>query len=367
MTRAKRKRLGHASVGLAAGLLLTLAAVGAQAQDSPPEATEEFRLTSEPLVVPIEQPNGSFNLIFQIADGWEYQYEGDRETLFIANSHDLLNRASTLNLPLAPGEAIIGIGMPNVFRGLDLPANPTPEELIATIQKSNNTTGKITTDDSFGVPAAFGDFSGEVTRIGPTRLYALDFDAGMLSIAIVPSDTAADPQVTAMLHSIWFGRSDQRVGETTDAQVIRQWASSAEGSSQYSDGGWSFAQATGEPDTLECGDTSTAWASATSTGKDYLKLHFDEPVIPTQVNIYETFSPGSIIGVDLGNSQVDAALISLRDSTDPVGNTACPGVFTVDISGVDSPVDTVVIYLNQNLGGSWNEIDAVELVGMPTG
>ncbi|MBZ0277204.1 MAG: hypothetical protein K8I60_13735, partial [Anaerolineae bacterium] len=49
--------------------------------------------------------------------------------------------------------------------------------------------------------------------------------------------------------------------------LIRQWASSATATSEYSSPNWSAAQATGAPDTNGCSDLSTAWASASSTGK----------------------------------------------------------------------------------------------------
>lgn len=160
----------------------------------------------------------------------------------------------------------------------------------------------------------------------------------------------------------------QTLPELTEAstadggQVLRQWASDATGSSQYGQDSWGFGQATGEPNTSDCGDLSTAWASATSQGVDNLTLFFDKAVLPTQVNIYQTYNPGSIIGVELSNS-VTRETIGIPNSVDAPGNTPCPGVFTLDVSGISSPMDTVNIYFDQSIGGGWNEIDAVELVG----
>lgn len=144
--------------------------------------------------------------------------------------------------------------------------------------------------------------------------------------------------------------------------ALRQWASDATGSSQYGEDSWSFMQATGEPNTPDCGDFTTAWASATSIGEDFLQLSYDEAVIPTEINIYQSYTPGSIIFVIVGNSATGEEL-ELRGSADEPGNTTCPGVFSLAVSGVDFPVDTVTIYVDQTIGGSWNEIDAVELVG----
>jgi hypothetical protein len=70
--------------------------------------------------------------------------------------------------------------------------------------------------------------------------------------------------------------------------------------------------------------------------------------------------------IDVGNSDNPDRVLPLPNSTDSPGNTDCPGVFTLDVSSVDVPIDFVVIYLDQAIGGSWNEIDAVELVGALT-
>jgi tetratricopeptide (TPR) repeat protein len=147
---------------------------------------------------------------------------------------------------------------------------------------------------------------------------------------------------------------------------LRQWAIEATGTSQYGTTRWSFQQALGEPNTENCGDIPTAWASATSTGSDILALEFAEAVIPSQVNIYQTYNPGSIIRVELGNTET-SQIIAIPDSADPPGNTPCPGVFTLDVSGITSPVNAVIIYLDQTIGRGWNEIDAVELVGSAPG
>lgn len=153
-------------------------------------------------------------------------------------------------------------------------------------------------------------------------------------------------------------------GIIEETNYIGQWASGATGTSQFGSSGWSFAQATGEPNTSDCGDRTSAWASSSSWGVDSLTLTFDQPVIPVQINIYQTYNPGSIIAVEVANSSSGESF-SLSDSADPPGNTPCPGVFSLDVLGAETPVDTVTIYLDQTIGGSWNEIDAVELVGIP--
>lgn len=149
---------------------------------------------------------------------------------------------------------------------------------------------------------------------------------------------------------------------TAASGEVRQWASSAEATSEYSSNGWDAGQATGEPDSLGCGDYSTSWASATSTEAASLTVMFDTPVIATEVNIHQTYTPGSIVSIELLLEGGDT--LEVPDSADPVGNTECPGVFTIDVSGLSAePVVGVTINVDQSIGGNWNEIDAVELVG----
>ncbi len=143
--------------------------------------------------------------------------------------------------------------------------------------------------------------------------------------------------------------------------VLRQWASSAEATSQYGEDDWSATQATGEPNNDLCGDSTTAWASLSSTGVDDLTVYFDEAVYATEINIYESYNPGSITGVELIPADGGANIV-IPDSAG--SNTDCPGVFTVTLPGDLTMVNGVVIHLDQTIGGSWNEIDAVELVGL---
>jgi hypothetical protein len=147
--------------------------------------------------------------------------------------------------------------------------------------------------------------------------------------------------------------------------TIGQWATDATASSEFGKDEWSAQQATGKPDTDSCGDNVTAWASATATGEDTIELTYDQAVIPTQVNVYQTYNPGSITRVELVNRDTGVVL-KVSKSNDKPGKTDCPGVFSLNIDGAEEPINGVVIYVDQSIGGDWNEIDAVELVGIPT-
>ncbi len=158
------------------------------------------------------------------------------------------------------------------------------------------------------------------------------------------------------------------IGTDVGGFEVAQWASLAEATSQYGDDSWSAMQATGEPDTLECTDATTAWASESNTGLDTLTLYYAVPVKASYVNIHQNLNPGSIIHVEL--LPVDgSAPVVIFDGVDSV--TTCPAVMSLEATPqtavrVEVPVSGVRITLDQTIGGSWNEIDAVELIGSDT-
>jgi hypothetical protein len=158
-----------------------------------------------------------------------------------------------------------------------------------------------------------------------------------------------------------LGPEDYAGGGGGGAGEIAQWAYSATASSQWGSGD-DFAplQATGVPDTDECGDISTAWASSSSSGVDWLELTYLEPVIPTEINIFETHSPGCIVEVEVIDE--DGLYTTIWEDEPEVG-AQCPRVFSLTVLGVDFAVVGVRINLDQSTC-SWNEIDAVELVGL---
>ncbi|HEV8292033.1 MAG TPA: hypothetical protein VGP94_08915, partial [Tepidisphaeraceae bacterium] len=65
---------------------------------------------------------------------------------------------------------------------------------------------------------------------------------------------------------------------------------------------WSILQAIGPPDTPGAGDIVTAWASATTDSqKEWLILDYENPVIPTQIDVHETYNPGALERVSIFN------------------------------------------------------------------
>ncbi len=148
------------------------------------------------------------------------------------------------------------------------------------------------------------------------------------------------------------------------AEEASQWATSANASSQYGSDSWSALQATGAPDTTQCGDIQTAWATANSDGVDFIELAYPVAVIPTRIDIYQTYNPGAVVRVEV----VDAAgAPHTVYEGQPAPISECPYVQTIDVTqaGIDFPVSKVIVHLDQTNHTGWNEIDAVQLTGIP--
>ncbi len=149
--------------------------------------------------------------------------------------------------------------------------------------------------------------------------------------------------------------------DPTDGLVeIRQWASSAVASSEFSNPSWSAMQATGERDTWECGDISTAWASSASDTVEWIELTYDIPVVPTSVIIAQTYNPDQITLVELIDTEGNYHEVASRTPEE----RDCPTVTAITTHDIDVMVIGVRITIDQSVLGDWNEIDAVELVGL---
>lgn len=143
---------------------------------------------------------------------------------------------------------------------------------------------------------------------------------------------------------------------------LSQWAISAVASSEYSSPEWSAQQATGAPDTPECGDYQTAWATESYDGVDWLEVGYATPVRPVRINIHETNSPGFIVRVEVKDEGGMYHTV-WQGTAAPLDQ--CPRILSVPVTGIESRVVAVRINLDQRAGGDWDEIDAVELIGQP--
>lgn len=145
---------------------------------------------------------------------------------------------------------------------------------------------------------------------------------------------------------------------------VSQWAASATASSEYGNPDWAATQATGAPDTVECGDHPTAWASAGSDTIEWIELTYNFPVLPTQVNIFQTHSPDQVVKVELIDPMGTQYEIYTGEPEDR--GEECPYTLSIPVENARYQVYVVRITIDQSvIPGPWNEIDAVELVGIP--
>lgn len=213
------------------------------------------------------------------------------------------------------------------------------------------------------------DLDAVVQLISPDGNVLVEMDDGFSGEPEVITYTAAEAGTyTALIRGFaMFGGPYTITLETgggggqVSGGELRQWASSAVASSQYSDPDWAASQATGEPDTYpECGDIETAWASAYSDDVSTLTLNYVTPVIPTRMEIYQTYNPGAISQIELIDTSGGSHIIFVGE---PKLMDVCPYIMVLSITGVTDPIDQVIIYIDQSETGYWNEIDAVELIG----
>ncbi|MEW5829598.1 MAG: hypothetical protein AB1846_11965 [Chloroflexota bacterium] len=144
-------------------------------------------------------------------------------------------------------------------------------------------------------------------------------------------------------------------------ETVRQWAVSAIASSEHGNTDWSASQATGAPNTLSCGDRRSAWASLDKTSADWLELRYEKAVYPQAVYIHHSYAPDAVVKVEL---------IDLAGGYHPVYSgkpsvKECPYRMFLIVQA-DYLVIGVRITLDQSAleASLWDEIDAVELVGL---
>jgi len=150
--------------------------------------------------------------------------------------------------------------------------------------------------------------------------------------------------------------------EEDDAGRLHQWASGAAASSEFGPQDWSATQATGKPNTLIAGDNKTAWASLDADGiPERLQLSYDKPVHLTAVRVHETYNPGAV-------SKVEAYDVDGKWHTVWEGKDATPAPIGWFKAVIDPPAWStrlIKITIDNAAVAGWNEIDAVELIGVP--
>jgi len=145
--------------------------------------------------------------------------------------------------------------------------------------------------------------------------------------------------------------------------VAAQWATEATASSQFSDSGYTPTEATGAPNVAAASDNPLAWASKEpDSGEETLELTYAHRVAPTGVNIYESYNPGAVTRIEAYDADADewSVLWEGEELTDEVMR-----VFSPALDSVDFLTDRIRLTLQMDLVSGWNEIDAVQLLGLP--
>ena len=155
-------------------------------------------------------------------------------------------------------------------------------------------------------------------------------------------------------------RLDLVIRTVEERLSVRQWASGATASTQFSNPQWAATQATGPPNTPEAGDRSTAWASAEQDAEsEWLALTYAAPVVPMAIRVHETYNPGAITKVELR----DAAGTWRTVWEGPPQPADAPRWFEVRVAADTWTTKEIRLTLDSDAVAGWNEIDAVELVG----
>jgi hypothetical protein len=203
--------------------------------------------------------------------------------------------------------------------------------------------------------AKFDDESPDVRDAASAGIRAVGPAAVPHLLALKPRTAEAASRVRALL--------DELAGLELDAQGrIHQWATRVRASSEYTSDRWSAQQAAGKPDTPAAGDHASAWASlAEDGGEEWLELDYACPVRPAAVRIHENYNPGSVVKIEARDPEGKwGVLWEGREAADAASRWFAPV-----LPPASFPTRTIRITLDSAGVRGWNEIDAVELVGLP--
>ncbi|XP_061181819.1 uncharacterized protein LOC133190296 [Saccostrea echinata] len=152
---------------------------------------------------------------------------------------------------------------------------------------------------------------------------------------------------------------------TNNSNTIRQWASVVDAfSSQYNSTGWSANQITGAPKVYpNYGDKQGAWASK-SFGVQFVEIGFQEKVIPSSINIYETYHAGGVKTIKAKNPQNDWVILYQTQRVEKIKSSR---IFSPPLKNNSFETNKIRIEMDCSVAQTWVELDAVELVGSKQG
>jgi hypothetical protein len=174
-----------------------------------------------------------------------------------------------------------------------------------------------------------------------------------------PAAEAASPEIARKRAQIaWALKQDEIKNDPQG-----QWASDAKASSSYNDAqgtaAYSAGQATGAPDVETYGNARGAWSPKTpNAGIEWLELTYSKPVHATAIRVRESYTPGTVIKVEVFDEQ--GAAHPVWSGIDPTKDL---DYLTVEFAKTTFKTARVKITLATNTVPGYKQIDAVQLVG----
>ncbi|MBI4564117.1 MAG: hypothetical protein HY716_05420 [Planctomycetes bacterium] len=216
-----------------------------------------------------------------------------------------------------------------------------------------------------GEPILDGATGEEISELAGWKL------ARLISGGAVFRNGAAEA-VLKIGSSPWSGAGRRADGReiTTDVRELphRQWAIAAKASSEAGpaqNANYKAQQACGAPNSMQARRQPTAWApQRPNAGEEWLELTYSLPVRPVGVRIHESNRPGAVVRVEAINA--GGAWEVLWQGTDPTKGQRIAW-FEVPFDPPAFSTRTIRITLNGRSVSGWNEIDAVELIGVLSG
>jgi hypothetical protein len=131
------------------------------------------------------------------------------------------------------------------------------------------------------------------------------------------------------------------------------------GRSNASAKGWSVEQLLGAPDTADCGDAGTAWASLQQDEPvEWIEVDFAELRRPLAIIVRETFNPGAVVRIEAADVRGRWRVVWEGDDPAP----ACPRNLVVGLGRGAFPTASVRVVLESSKVAGWNEIDAIGML-----
>jgi hypothetical protein len=189
--------------------------------------------------------------------------------------------------------------------------------------------------------------------------------AGAAPAAVAPPAAAAaeeDPAITEKRLAVEFALNEEKLA--TDPRG--QWAVTAKASSTYGDAkdpmDYSASKATGAPDVPSFGDHGNSWtAKEPDGGIERLELAFAKPVQATEIRVRQNAGPGALIKVELIDTTGASHVV--HEGVDAAQYDKYNFWFRKSFDKTAYRVAGAKLTLATNAVSSWNEIDAVQLVG----